>query len=589
MKLYSKFLTAIAAVALTTGCVDESTSYSPDIEKEDQEVGYVDLSTLTTEVLLDHEVTSDTQPKMSASAEDTTTQATTRAATRATVEASEEYIVRIYNSANECVLDTTYGELNAKFNAGTGSNLLALPWGTYQLVVNSKEEAAVAAMAWEAPVYGTKSDFTVAKTNTSDNPAQISDKVICKLANIKVTVSISADLAALLGDETKSTVSLNSAVAEFVKGESRAAYFRQQSTDGTGDTLEFHLTGTKEGKPAEITKTITGVKAGQWRKISLSIVYAETGEAKISITVDNFVQDAEITVNGTTSLWEEILEEETHLPALTWPGHDLSTSIALSESMYDAEGEYTAGAAPQLSLAAANGIQSLLLSVTSDNAAFRSEIIDAGELTDVDLCGTLPRLHAFRNLKVTQGATESPINLNSIMWIFYGYDGTHTLTFTMTDNKAQVATATVQFVYGGGAATEDPSVVCRQFNIDQPKVIASGDEIDVEINSTTGITNFVVTITSETLTEELLGAVGLQKSFDLCNIEVGSELAGALTSETIGFPINGDVKGKTSMTFTLTKFVDMLIGIPAGQHQFTLAITNESGSTVTKTLTLIVE
>ena len=197
------------------------------------------------------------------------------------------------------------------------------------------------------------------------------------------------------------------------------------------------------------------------------------------------------------------------------------------------------------------------------------------------------RLNPFRTLQLTAGATESTLDLSSIMWIFYGYSGKHTLTFHMTDAKGQDAEASLTFTYTGGGAAEDPSIVCRQFDLDQPKVIAPGQEIDVDINTTTGITAFVVTITSETLNEETLGAVGLKPSFDLCNITDEAELA-ALTSETIGFPVNDEVKGKTSMTFSISKFVDMLIIFP-GTHQFTLAITNEGGSTTTKTLTLIVE
>lgn len=571
MKLLYQILAAGILAVLATGCKDETPNYGQTGGGSSETVGYVDLNGLSPQVLLDAEINQ-------APAQ------TTAAQTRAVTEATPDYLVRIYNSSDECVLDTTYGDMQSQFNDGPEQNLLALPVGTYRLEVHSQEPSSVPDVEWEAPTYGTTYDFAVLRSHTSDSPLTIADEVVCKLSNIKVTVSISADLAELLGDDTKSTVTLGSAVAEFTKSESRAAYFRPQNSDG--DTLEFKLTGTKDGKPAELSKTITGVKAGQWRKIMLSIVYAETGDIKIVVTVDSFVQDSEITINSTESLWEPELDEGTDRPTLTWPGHDLAQPVALDESMYDPSGTFN-GTAPALTLSAADGIQTLLLGITSDNAAFRTEIIEAAGLTDVDLCGTISRLHPFYGLQVTAGATEATIDLESIMYLFFGYEGSHTLTFNMTDNKGRNAVATLQFNYGKGTAEEDPSIVCRQFDIDQPHTTQTGDEIDVDIKTASGIQAFVVSIISETLNEEVLAAVGLRPTFDLCNITDPEELA-ALTSDDIGFPVNDDVKGQTSMTFSVTKFTGMLSAFP-GTHQFKLAVTNAEGSTTTKTLQLIVE
>lgn len=571
MKLLYQILAAGTLAMLATGCKDETPNYGQTGGGSSETVGYVDLNGLSPQVLLDAEINQ-------------TPAQTTAAQTRAVTEATPDYLVRIYNSSDECVLDTTYGDMQSQFNDGPEQNLLALPVGTYRLEVHSQEPSSVPDVEWEAPTYGTTYDFAVLRSHTSDSPLTIADEVVCKLSNIKVTVSISADLAELLGDDTKSTVTLGSAVAEFTKSESRAAYFRPQNSDG--DTLEFKLTGTKDGKPAELSKTITGVKAGQWRKIMLSIVYAETGDIKIVVTVDSFVQDSEITINSTESLWEPELDEGTDRPTLTWPGHDLAQPVALDESMYDPSGTFN-GTAPALTLSAADGIQTLLLGITSDNAAFRTEIIEAAGLTNVDLCGTISRLHPFYGLQVTAGATEATIDLESIMYLFFGYKGSHTLTFNMTDNKGRNAVATLQFNYGKGTAEEDPSIVCRQFDIDQPHTTQTGDEIDVDIKTASGIQAFVVSIISETLNEEVLAALGLRPTFDLCNITDPEELA-ALTSDDIGVPVNDDVKGQTSMTFSVTKFTGMLSAFP-GTHQFKLAVTNAEGSTTTKTLQLIVE
>lgn len=574
MKHINQLFILILLAGIAAGCVNESPSYGPGEQNPGNgDVGYFNLNSLTPQVLLDSEISSSPIIKQSA-------------VTRAITEAEDEYVVRIYDSSNTPVLDTSYGELKTQFTSGSEQNLLELPVGSYRLYVCSHQDGSIKDMEWDDPVYSTDYNFSIQRSHTTDNPQSIDGEVICKLSNIKVTVTISADLAALLGDDTQSTVSLNDASAVFTKDETRAAFFRPQSTGSTGDTLEFLLTGTKDGEKVQLNKTITGVKGGQWRKITLSIVHSEYGDLDIGVTVDSFVVDDEIDINSTASLWEPILEEPSGLPELTWPDHDLAEGFALTDAMYDEAGEFT-GSAPVLTLASAHGIQSVLATLTTDNATFRSEIIESGGLTDVDLCSTLSRLHPFRTLQLTPNATESSLDLNSIMWIFYGYSGTHTLTFNMTDTKGQNSVASLTFTYGGGSASEDPSIVCRQFDIDQPKVITSGQEIDVDINTTSGIKAFVVTITSETLNEEVLGAVNLKPSFDLCNITDQAELE-ALTSDTIGFPVNEDVKGKTSLAFSISKFVDMLIMFP-GTHQFTLSVTNETGSTTTKTLTLIVE
>ena len=572
MKYLSRLYALILLAGTAAGCVNEKPNYGPSEPAPSQEIGYLNLGGLNPQVLLDSEINSSPITKT--------------AATRAITEATEEYIIRIYNASDETLLDTTYGELQSQLTDGPDGNLLALPVGNYRLYVSSHDEAAIEDVAWESPVYGTECDFTIQRTHTTDAPQTIDGNVICKLSNIKVTVTMSADLAAVLSEDTQSTVSLNDASIVFAKNETRAAHFRPQTDDENGDTLEFLLTGSKNGEKVQLTKTISGVKAGQWRKIALSIVYSETGDIDISVKPNSFVQDEEIVVNGSQSLWEPILEEPSGLPELTWPDHDLAEGMKLNDAMYDTAGEFT-GSAPVLTLTAPHGIRSAVVSLTTDNPSFRTEIIESGNLTDVDLCGTLSRLHPFRSLQLTPSATESTLDLNGIMWLFYGYGGNHTLTFNMTDDKGQNSIATLTFTYEGGGASEDPSIVCRQFDIDQPKVITAGQEIDVDINTSTGITAFVVTITSETLNEEILGAVHLKPTFDLCNITDPEELA-SLTSDTIGFPVNEQVKGKTSLTFTISKFVDMLMMFP-GTHQFTLAVTNESGSTTSKTMTLIVE
>lgn len=569
MKHFNPLYALLLLAGIAAGCVNEKPSYGTDDTTPATEIGYIDLNGLAPQVLLDSEVNPLPIVKNSA--------------TRAVTEAGGEYIVRIYNSSNEAVLDTTYGELQSQLTDGPDRNLLALPTGNYRLYVCSHADEAIKDVEWEDPVYGTEYEFSIQRAHTSDNPQTIDGNIICKLSNIKVTVTMSADLAEVLSDDTQSTVSLNEVSTVFSKTESRPAFFRPQAGDGNGDTLQFLLTGQKDGKPVQLNKTITGVKAGQWRKISLSIVYSETGEIEIGVTVNNFVQDEEIPVNSTESMWEPVLDEPSGLPELIWPDHELSEGVSVSDAMYDQSGEFT-GTAPVLTLNAPNAIQSVLATLTTDNAAFRSEVIESGGLTDVDLCGTISRLNPFRTLQLTAGATESTLDLSSIMWIFYGYSGKHTLTFHMTDAKGQDAEASLTFTYAGGGAAEAPTIVWKQGNIDEPQTVTDGMEIDIDVTAPAGIKNFVITINSEVLAPALI-PMELDKPFDLCNVTSPTQ---AEYLETFGFPINEAVKGTSSQSISITPFVSLLSGFP-GTHSFELSVTDNNGSNVTKTLTLIVE
>ena len=86
----------------------------------------------------------------------------------------------------------------------------------------------------------------------------------------------SKDLADQLTADTKSTVTLGETTMTFLKDETRAAYFMPQ---GETNTLKLHLEGAfadTPDAPVRINKSISGVKAGQWRKLSIVITNPDT-------------------------------------------------------------------------------------------------------------------------------------------------------------------------------------------------------------------------------------------------------------------------------------------------------------------------
>lgn len=91
------------------------------------------------------------------------------------------------------------------------------------------------------------------------------------------------------------------------------------------------------------------------------------------------------------------------------------------------------------------------------------------------------------------------------------------------------------------------------------------------------------TIDSETL-RPLLPVINLPEKFDICDIP--DELVEVLHGE-FGFPINEQVKNRTSVTFSITKFVEILLEIP-GEHNFVLDVTDNDNVLTHKTVKLIV-
>ena len=215
------------------------------------------------------------------------------------------------------------------------------------------------------------------------------EEIVCTLQNIKVTLLCSADLADQLTAETKATVSLGSASLEFSKeywDGQQAAFFLPAAES---NDLKFVLSGSfTDGGDVTFSKTISGVKAGQWRKIELVIVYADQGEIKFDISVDNFVLDDTITVNGTDGLWEEILDEEGggEEPGegeltVSMAGHDINEPYTL-----EANPDGTAGKPVLVNIASESGIKSLTVRIESEVL----EELLTGNLeplkTGVDLC-----------------------------------------------------------------------------------------------------------------------------------------------------------------------------------------------------------
>lgn len=563
-------LAAVAFVA--AGCVNEEPPYKEEPKPTPGDAtGFLSVSGLSMRVVYDE---TDVRP------DDTSDQTQSPQAvsgTRAEQPDVDGFIVEILDADNAQVFKKTYAELKQQL-----AEPMELPVGAYRMEVRSEESTPD--VAWEHPVYGATSSFTISKAQTTQL-----EEVVCTLQNIKVTVDYSSELAGMLTDTSKATISLGQTSQEFLKTETRAAYFKSLDIE---NTLDFNFDGVFADTdiPAQFSKQITGVKAGQWRKISVVINYADKGTLLFQVTVDNnIIQDNSFVVDGTDNLLEELLEDPS-APALAWPGHDMSKPFTLTDAMFDDNGNCIEPFV--FDLASPNGIESLRVNIASTSSQFMASMAAIQLPETFDLCALDASSPAGIILKgfgypvggELKGQQAKSFNIAGQIKALYEFDGTHTFSFDMTDDKGVSTAAALTLVVDKSAGQEGPAIVWRGYDIDQQYEVQKDMVIDIDVTATAGIKSFWVTIDSEAL-KDLLPVINMPEKFDICDIP--ADLAAILHDE-FGFPINEQVKNQTAVMFSITKFVEILLEIP-GEHNFVLDVTDNNNVLTHKTVKLIVK
>ena len=562
---------AVAAF-VAAGCVNEEPPYKEEPKPTPGDAtGFLSVSGLSMRVVYDE---TDVRP------DDTSDQTQSPQAvsgTRAEQPDVDGFIVEILDADNAQVFKKTYAELKQQL-----AEPMELPVGAYRMEVRSEESTPD--VAWEHPVYGATSSFTISKAQTTQL-----EEVVCTLQNIKVTVDYSSELAGMLADTSKATISLGQTSQEFLKTETRAAYFKSLDIE---NTLDFNFDGVFADTdiPAQFSKQITGVKAGQWRKISVVINYADKGTLLFQVTVDNnIIQDNSFVKDVTENLLEELLEDP-NAPTLAWPGHDMSKPFTLTDAMFDDNGNCIEPFV--FDLASPNGIESLRVNIGSTSSRFMASMAAIQLPETFDLCALDASSPAGIILKgfgypvggELKGQQAKSFNIAGQIKALYEFDGTHIFSFDMTDAKGVSTAAALTLVVDKSAGQTGPAIVWRGYDIDQQYEVQKDMVIDIDVTAAAGIKSFWVTIDSEAL-KDLLPILSIPEKFDICDIP--ADLA-AILHDKFGFPINEQVKNQTAVMFSITKFVEILLEIP-GEHNFVLDVTDNNNVLTHKTVKLIVK
>lgn len=614
MKRYINNLLLVAAAILTTACGMDKLQ-TPD-EKEQTEVGYLRIGQISTN--------SDTETGELNGGQ---SPSTSRAETTPTA-APDTYYLEIVNAAsNTTVWSGTIAELTAKDNSQVGVE----PGSYYVYAYQNAAKAPAAGAAEDQPYYAGRSQ---ALSVVKKQPTTFS--VTCKLANIKTTVELSADLKAMFKtaegtnpmlqtDVKVGTAALtNNYVFPYTSThESPVVYFKDVAGPDAqaGNTLTFTLTGlyytgdpvhvldpTQSAnidddlwKEVKMEKSLTGVKAAQWRKISIDIDHNTTGDVQFVIEIESFTYDEEIVVDlmtlyanadelfGTEEAIPDEDEQNPDAPDVTIDGQT-GLNFTIDSSIYDADAQsWTKYLKVNITPKEGSTVEQVYALFESDNASLLTNMATKGFAEGrIDL---FPTNAAADYANVAADGTKVTLKAAG-MDALYRYNGTHTVkVFTVDSEKRMKSTEIVITVSSSGVVANGPTVVWMKDGVDvidnlhtlTSKAQAQAYGCKVDLTSVTGITALTVDIISNVLTDEELQGAGLGSHIDLVNPD--PDMVGTL--QTLGFLPDGatTLQGIKSVSFDISIFLGTLYNLfEMGQQSdyttFRLTATDSTGTTI---------
>ena len=191
-----------------------------------------------------------------------------------------EFLVEVTSTAGVTEYAGSYAEM---------PEVITLPVGDYTVTVKSPSNPDA---AWETPYYEGTQTFTIV-----ENEVTFVEPVICKIANVKVTVLYDSKLLPYMEDDCVVTVQTGiGARLDFAKNETRSGNFRHVEGEGTA-TLVASFKGTVDENYEENIRTYTDVAPGNHYIITYTIKTPSGQEPDITGTISARVEvDATVEV-----------------------------------------------------------------------------------------------------------------------------------------------------------------------------------------------------------------------------------------------------------------------------------------------------
>lgn len=616
-------ISCLAFLILVSGCKNEDPGF-PATPGADDEVGYIVTSGLSVTVadneiistttgessptktaIVGSEVPNLTRSNNTQSAVDSTTTKTDPP----TAEASDDYKVTILNTKTSETMNYTYADLKKEEN-----QKIPVAPGTYKISAESPDYASYMAgdyyANWDMPVYaGSVTKNVIKATVTTVND------LVCSLANIRTSVSLTPDLQSLFLPDDQATEQLPALTVTLSVGENSLVYDRA-AADGekygyfkaveATNTITVELKGAynkasgdvePEYVPVKWTREITGCKAGQWRKISIHVTNASQGNIQFQMTVENWVYDQKIDVDVTNlyAFGEEVIPDEelsdANSPVVALVGHDITQGYTINQSMYNEDlGKWTENLQATITPQSDVSLRSIKLLFTSDNATLLSDLSAAGYTNNtVQIWPQNSALTSYLLIQDESGVVKATLK-DAGMTKLFTYKGVHTVKFIAVDTKGRTSYTNLKITVseGGSIVTEGPTATWvndRGGQLDVPFQLDPNDlpPVELKVESKTGITDFKIEISSTNQEfAELISTMFSTNNLDLINPGSNAE-----TLATLGFPTGDQVRNQTSLSFDISQFMSAL-AVFSGEHTFKLQVTDANGQ-IAKSLILIVK
>lgn len=182
--------------------------------------------------------------------------------------------------------------------------VITLPVGDYTVKVKSHE---VKDAAWDEPYFEGSQTFSIKENEITEVTT-----VVCKLANVRVTIKYDEKLKAQMADNCKVQVVVGEkGLLEFTKEETRSGYFKY--IDGSASMVAT-FSGTVQDNYEENFRTYVDVAPGNHYIITYTLhspggeVPDVAGQINFGMTVDASVTSVNMTINA--DMEDDILDDD---------------------------------------------------------------------------------------------------------------------------------------------------------------------------------------------------------------------------------------------------------------------------------------
>ena len=450
-----------------------------------------------------------------------------RAATRADGDTQSEsvdnYTVRIIKtSTGQKAYEWIYSEM---------PEVVTLPVGTYTLEAYNAE---VPDVAWNTPYYYASQNCLIEADKITEPKT-----LVCKLANVKVSIQYTDALKKLIGAGTDVNIHVNLGTKEtdFKYTETGAAYFKNFGSDST---ITATFSGTINGTYISELKTVSKVNAGEHHIINYDVqTVPDPGTRVGQISADGLFLTSSVTVV------------------------DLKRNITTEEDVIEST-DYLRLSQNTMSLVAAGTAKTV--NVTAS---------DAWSMTTSDswLQVSATNSAAGMNIPVAISATENTETT----------ERTGTVTFRMGGMKTQL-TVTQAAKKDTPVVQDGPKITSADetsLKLDTPNQVGDVSRAVVNIYAEAGIKSFQVKIgsTNEGFVETI-DQMGMT-DFDLTNPGNITE-----TLSDLGLPYGDNVTNQQNVVFDISTFIPMLKPF-SGTHTFQLIVTDNNGNTSSASIIIV--